>query len=271
MEEEVHTGQCHHCGDGTFWISDPAPDLCAMCAVAGRWSALWGPEQSAEYLASRFRRKSMPMIEKKPLTTVLAALDASGSMYGVADDVRGGFNQYMTDLAADPDNEYRVTLCTFNTFAERITEDALPAEMPQLDHHNYRPFGGTALLDAIGTLITAPTTEPGSKVLVLIHTDGKENSSREWSKPALVSAIDAFKAKGWTFVFLGAGVDNWQQGEDLGMSSVSTRGSAAGTRGTYRGIAGQTVALASGDVDGEQFAHTVREFSEREDDASRGE
>lgn len=207
----------------------------------------------------------------KPTTVVRAAIDASGSMYRVADDVRGGFNQYMATLAADTANEYRVHVALFNTSVEHLAEDALPADVPPLDEYNYVPMDGTALHDAIGRLIIDPAPA-GSKVLVVIHTDGKENSSREWRKNTLIRLIESRKAEGWTFVFLGAGVDNWQQGEDLGMFSASTVPSRAGTRGTYAGVGGQTVALASGMIDGEQFANTVRKFSERADsEASSGE
>lgn len=207
-------------------------------------------------------------MSSKPTTTVLAALDASGSMYNVADDVRGGFNQYMQDLTADEANEYRVSLVTFNTNIDRITEDARPVDVPEIDSHNYQPSGGTALFDAIGTLITGPVAE-GGKVLVVIHTDGHENSSREWRKHALVRLIESRKADGWTFVFLGAGVDTWRQGEDLGMSSVNTRSSRAGTRGTYEGVAGQTVALASRGISGDEFAEYVGRWSQYRDEEAR--
>lgn len=48
---DINTGQCVHCGDETTWLDDPAPDLCHMCAVAGRWSELWGPDRLADYQA----------------------------------------------------------------------------------------------------------------------------------------------------------------------------------------------------------------------------
>lgn len=202
----------------------------------------------------------------KPITVVRVAIDASGSMYGVAADVRGGFNQYMATLAADTDNEYRIHVALFNTSVEHLAEDALPADVHPLDEHNYVPMGGTALHDAIGRLITDPAPA-GSKVLIVIHTDGKENSSREWRKNTLVPLIESRKAEGWTFVFLGAGVDTWQHGEDLGMSSASTRESRAGTRGLYKGLITNTVGYASGGVTGQSIAGGIAAASE---EAERG-
>lgn len=37
----------------------------------------------------------------KPTTYVLLATDVSGSMYALADDVRGGYNSYLDNLSPD--------------------------------------------------------------------------------------------------------------------------------------------------------------------------
>lgn len=47
--------RCIHCGHPTLWALDPAPDLCASCAVSGLWSEQWGPEQLADYQAMLLR------------------------------------------------------------------------------------------------------------------------------------------------------------------------------------------------------------------------
>lgn len=204
------------------------------------------------------------------ITRVLAAIDASGSMYSVADDVRGGFNQYMRDLAADTDNEYRVTVYTFNSHVALLTENALPDDVPPLDRYNYSPGRNTALLDAIGTLVNGATpADSTDKVLVIIHTDGLENSSREWAYKAVADLIAAKKAEGWGFVFLGAGVDTWQQGEQLGMYSANTVNSRAGTRGTYEGMSGGTISFASGMTDAEGVTKTANKFSMYRDEEER--
>lgn len=53
--EEFPLGECCHCGNTTTWIDDPAPDLCHLCAMAGRWSTLWGPDRLDEYQAAIVR------------------------------------------------------------------------------------------------------------------------------------------------------------------------------------------------------------------------
>ncbi|MBQ6577630.1 MAG: hypothetical protein IJL91_07780, partial [Bacteroidales bacterium] len=44
-------------------------------------------------------------------------------------------------------------------------------------------------------------------VLVTIITDGYENSSKEWTGPAIKKLIDDCKEDGWMFSFIGAGED----------------------------------------------------------------
>jgi hypothetical protein len=49
-------------------------------------------------------------------------------------------------------------------------------------------------------------------------TDGEENSSREWTHDAVKALIDDKEKDGnWTFVFLGAAPDAWDQGRAYGI------------------------------------------------------
>ena len=49
-------------------------------------------------------------------------------------------------------------------------------------------------------------------------TDGEENSSREWTHDAVRSLIAQKESEGmWTFVFLGASLDAWDQGRRYGV------------------------------------------------------
>jgi hypothetical protein len=200
------------------------------------------------------------MSKKKVTCHVLMAIDASGSMWNLADDVRGGFNQYVTDLYNDATTNYRLTVYLFNTDVWSLCDDVRlhhprkAGEIPELDRVNYAPGKGTALLDAIGGLINNQPDgyQVGDRVLVVVNTDGQENSSREWTLPGIKRLIAERENVGdgenplWGFVFLGAGLDNWQQGERMGFSSVQTFATSGGTRGMYSGLAGNTQSYAAG-------------------------
>lgn len=203
----------------------------------------------------------------RPSVPVLMAIDDSGSMWKVAEDVRGGFNQYVTELGRDTLNTYKVTLVLFNTTVERLQTSVEPTDVVALDDVNYAPHGGTALLDAIGDLITGYEAQEGERPLVVVHTDGEENSSREWRIKALTALIAEKKRQGWGFVFLGADLDTWQ-GERMGFSSARTVNTREGNRGTYAGLTVGTVAYAGG-AGPQSVTETAGQWSRDADAAAR--
>ena len=94
--------------------------------------------------------------------------------------------------------------------------------MPPLD---LQPRGGTALLDAMGKLITDTVAEinaldedaqPGT-VVVAIMTDGHENASGEWRRPDIKSLVEQQTSVGWEFLYMGADQDAVEVGRDLGV------------------------------------------------------
>lgn len=207
---------------------------------------------------------------KNVTVPVHVAIDASGSMYKAANDVRGGFNQYIADLSRDTMHTYRVSLYLFNTTVEKLQDTVEPTDVVTLSDENYRPMGGTALFDAIGEIITGYEAAEGERPLVVVHTDGEENSSSEWNLKPLKALVAARIKEGWGFVYLGQGIDTWQ-GEALGMYSGMTVNTSAGTRGTYEGLSMGTVAYASG-ASAKSVTETAGQWSRRADeDDKRGE
>ncbi len=188
---------------------------------------------------------------KKPITHVLLVVDMSGSMNGLAEDVRGGFNTYVADLAKD-DGRYRITATLFDTRFVPLCVAAKLKNVPPLTEQNYRPTGMTALLDAVGKTVTdfeaSTTLADGERVLCVVQTDGHENSSKEFTAARIAEMIREREAAGrWTFIYLGAGQDAWGQGQALGfVHTVNTDNSAAGTRSTYSGITRASKAYAAG-------------------------
>jgi hypothetical protein len=190
-------------------------------------------------------------VSKKPITHVLLIVDMSGSMAGLAEDVRGGFNTYVHDLAKD-DGRYRITATVFDTEFEPLCVAAKLKDVPTMTEANYRPRGMTALLDAVGKTVTdfeaATTLADGERVLCVVQTDGAENSSREFNSARIAEMIREREATGrWSFIYLGAGQDAWGQGQALGFAhNVNTGKSGAATRSTYSGIAAASATYAAG-------------------------
>lgn len=151
-------------------------------------------------------------------------LDKSGSMTSVNKATCDGFNQFVADQKSNPGEAY-LTLTLFDTaFDVRYVGTALN-DVPDLGTsvNSYIPSGMTALFDAVGEAVKATEKWVDSnswtgRVMVVILTDGQENSSNEWhiNNPRVendamdvAGLIDWKQKEGWDFIFLGAGGTEW--------------------------------------------------------------
>jgi len=189
---------------------------------------------------------------KRPITHVLLIVDMSGSMVGLADDVRGGFNTYLDGLA-NADGKYRITATVFDTEFISLCVGAKLKDAPRLTRGNYMPRGATALLDAVGKTVAefdlrVPDLGEADRVLAVVQTDGQENSSREFTAQAIRELIAAREATGkWTFIYLGAGANAWNNGGAMGFANtVNTAKTRSGTQSTYAGLSRATSMYAAG-------------------------
>jgi uncharacterized protein YegL len=156
---------------------------------------------------------------KKQRVLVNVILDKSGSMGTKVQDVIGGFNVYLDELAKERLVDYGFTLTLFDTAVAIRYKSAPLAEVAKLDQNSYCPSGNTALLDAIGNTVQTVSTDGFDKVITVIMTDGEENSSREWSLHGIRELIRTKESAGnWTFVFLGANLDAFLEGANLGLA-----------------------------------------------------
>ena len=165
----------------------------------------------------------------KDLTEIIFVLDKSGSMGMIREDTIGGFNTFIQDQKELP-GECVFTLATFNTQYDKDLEGALMENVNELDNATYRPGGGTALLDAVGKTINDVVTrhstlgdEKPGKVILVVLTDGEENSSREFTdKKAIAKMVATQEDEGWEIVFLGADIDAWGDGRSMGFSKMKS-------------------------------------------------
>ena len=185
-------------------------------------------------------------------TLVCVVLDRSGSMQAIKSDVDGGFDAFITAQQA-VGGECRVTLNQFDTEYERVLTLVPVADVPALD---LQPRGGTALLDAIGRTVTdlqhdldtRPPDEQPDQIVVVILTDGYENSSVEWTYPAVKQLVES-KQPAWQFVFIGADQDAITEGAKLGVdaaTSLMNRSSGPSTARSYALLADKVVGVRRG-------------------------
>ena len=186
----------------------------------------------------------------KQRVLVNVILDKSGSMSAKVQDVIGGFNLYLDELAKEPAVDYGFSLTLFDTVVE-MKYKAVPLEkVARLDDTTYRPAGNTALFDAIGNTVQTVSPDSFDKTITVIMTDGEENSSREWTLQAVRELIRSKEAAGnWTFVFLGANLDAFAQGANLGVPMANAlRYDPANYRGVYASLSRSTNAFSAAPV-----------------------
>lgn len=165
-------------------------------------------------------------------TQLIFILDKSGSMHGLEQDTIGGFNALLVKQKAIT-TPCRLTTALFSDTYELLHNQADIQSVQPLTKSEYCTGGTTALLDAIGrTLAHSAHPEHAQHVLVVIITDGQENSSNEYSLAQVKQMIEKRQAKdGWEFLFLGAGLDVIAQASDIGIRSEQTRAFTADSEG----------------------------------------
>ncbi|MDQ6918553.1 MAG: VWA domain-containing protein [Candidatus Dormibacteraeota bacterium] len=141
---------------------------------------------------------------------VIAILDMSGSMQGREVETRGGFNAFLANAQEDQrDGGGKITLSLtcFDTVFEPVYPPTPVDRVKPIGPKEYTPRGMTALHDAIGLTLSPLRFPKGEKVMVIITTDGLENSSHEWTAETVKKLIEDKEKLGWEFLFMGVGLD----------------------------------------------------------------
>jgi uncharacterized protein YegL len=176
---------------------------------------------------------------KSGYTHITYVLDRSGSKGSVADDVVGGMTEFV---------ESQKKVEGFCTFSLVLFDDQYekPIDFLDIRRVNLPPFiprGMTALMDAAGQAIVETgdrlsqmhESERPEKVIVVVHTDGMENSSREYTRERVRQLIEQQEKKyAWEFVFLGTDFDVYAEAGSLGFSSSNTMSYENTTKGISR-------------------------------------
>jgi uncharacterized protein YegL len=159
----------------------------------------------------------------KSYTHIAMVLDRSGSMQSLRNEIIGGFNAFIEEQK-NVEGKATVTLVQFDNEIDRMADFKPLPEIDPLTEKTYVPRGMTKLYDAIG--LTVKTVQESianlkkgkpDKVLVLILTDGLENSSQEYDTAAIRGLLDERQKDGWEFSFIGANQDAVLTAKGLGL------------------------------------------------------
>lgn len=175
-------------------------------------------------------------------------LDKSGSMCDCVLETINGFNEQMQMIKGlqdkFPEQEILVSLTTFNDEIFFDVECAKPSELKEMkaehminswfvnsdDRIIYKPSGLTSLYDAIGEsvkkirkLSDKEVSEDKATVIVVIITDGYENSSQIYNYSQIKSMIKELEeSDNWTFTYLSNTIDAVQNATELNINSSNS-------------------------------------------------
>lgn len=169
-------------------------------------------------------------------------LDRSGSMGRIAVDVIEGFNAFVKEqqLTSPNDDETSLTMTLIQFDSENPQEVVFSGRaiesVPPLTSSTFQPRSATPLYDALGRTISMAekTNAANERIVVVTFSDGLENASKEHSRKSVFDRITTLRDAGWTFVFLGANQDSYNEGGGMGFNAANTQNFAFDREGTQR-------------------------------------
>lgn len=155
-----------------------------------------------------------------PKLVINLVLDESSSMAWSRDQTIEAVNGFIKKQKESDDalrGEVYFGITKFNTISTVVYSMKPIEEVEDLSHETYSPNGGTAFYDAVAHTVhhaeqAAKEVEGEKAYIVLIMTDGEENSSKEYrgeeGKQNLKKLVNAKEGEGnWTFVFMSGDLD----------------------------------------------------------------
>jgi uncharacterized protein YegL len=158
---------------------------------------------------------------------IVFILDRSGSMSPLTNDTIGGYNSFIAKQKEEP-GEAKLTTVLFSDQNYVLHDGVDLKSASDITHKEYIASGSTALLDAIGDTIKRVKDrikpfkrEYKPQVIMVITTDGEENSSIKYTKEQIQSMVKQYTEKGWKFIFLGANIDAISVASSIGIQYAS--------------------------------------------------
>lgn len=167
---------------------------------------------------------------------VIFVLDRSGSMAGSEEHTISSFNEY---LEKERKNKFdtQITTILFSDNYQYLHKRIPISKVFNLTREDYYVGGCTALYDALGNSISYISRCHTDKVLFIIITDGYENASLEFSKNKIKKMIKDHS--NWEFVYIGADIDSYATGGDIGIrreNIANYKKTAKGTSKLFKAV-----------------------------------
>jgi hypothetical protein len=211
-------------------------------------------------------------------------LDRTGSMEAIREDTIGGFNAFLKEQQGAPGTA-TLTLVQFDTQDpyEVIHRFKPIKDVPELTRETYVPRASTPLLDALGRgindvekcLAGMKEEDRPSRVVLVVITDGQENSSREFRKDQIIKMIKSKQEQaGWQLVFLSADLDSISDALEHGFQAalaMSFDKTSHGVAQAFSSVSSRIRSYRTGLADDVSFTEEDRKKQKSEGKDKRGE
>ena len=201
----------------------------------------------AKILKKKTTKKSKKVVNAQ--TYIALVIDRSGSMGGLEKSVVDGINEQIKVIRknANKGGDTFLSYIQFDDIIETVYDKVPAKKLEELTRAQYTPRGSTSLRDAILSAIqnlkeTVKETD-NTAYLVIVVTDGYENSSKLISTEALAQQIKTLEATGkWTFTYMLSNID-WTQ---LQGTFINNAGNAGTFTSTPVGVSRGASSISSG-------------------------
>ncbi len=219
--------------------------------------------------------RQAPIVERDAPMHAYILLDRTGSMSSIWDEALNSVNTYATSLGTKEEGERGdvdadVTLAVFDAQDglqfDVLRKGASAKEWNSVTNDEASPRGMTPLFDAIGRIVNIAEVDKPEKAVLVIMTDGQENSSREITRTGAKAALDRARDKGWEVVFLGAEFANFGDAEAVGQSYNKSMAVSKEKLGvTMDRLAKKSRSYAKGEEESVEFNQEDRSIADEED------
>lgn len=175
-----------------------------------------------------------PVKAGKKTSHVVFILDNSVSMKSSLEATISGFNEFLSVQKLDEEKSGIKTVISLFKFGGQTLDQVyfkVPAQFcSELNTSSYFPDGfSTNLHDGLGGTILRLNEDltkipKGSResVMIVLLTDGQENSSTVFSSEDLKKIVSKCEEVNWGFTFLGANIDAFRVGSQFGFNASNT-------------------------------------------------
>lgn len=147
-------------------------------------------------------------------TNIYFLIDSSGSMEPRINMVVSSVNEFLQDQK-DVKEECKVSFYTFSRVLNTVFENRDIISVPFLKKEDYKPYGTTALWDSMALVLKKILPEENSKNILIVVTDGEENSSLHYNPLLLKTELSRLEHR-LEIVYIGSNQDAVLNGKNIG-------------------------------------------------------